>query len=103
MEPSPQMPSTLVKTSLVLGITSAVFVFGIGLCALVGIRQGWIAYAGTVLFVCGATSAFMGLLGLVTGVGSLFDRRSSRTLPAVGILLSLVGMCLFLAVLAQVR
>ena len=103
MEPSTQTTSTLGKASLGLGICSAGLVFGIGMCALVGMRQGWIAYAGTILFVCGASSAFIGLLGLVTGVGGLFERRSTRTLSVVGILLSILGMCLFLAVLSQVQ
>jgi hypothetical protein len=50
-------------------LASAALVFGIGLCALTGIQQGtWIQLAATPLFVCGASSAFLGLLGAGVGV-----------------------------------
>ncbi|MFP3853376.1 MAG: hypothetical protein ACLFWD_03670 [Anaerolineales bacterium] len=53
-----QMP--LAKSSLALGIASLALVFGIGLCALVGLQQGWIRVVGTPLLICGASSAFLG-------------------------------------------
>ena len=48
---TPQQPNTLGNASLGLGIASAALVFGIGLCALIGARQGWIQVAATPLFV----------------------------------------------------
>ncbi len=36
----------LAKASLALGLASVALVFGIGLCAIVGTRQGWIRLAG---------------------------------------------------------
>lgn len=97
-----QGASTLGKASLGLGIASAALVFGIGICALVGAQQGWINLAGTPLFVCGASSAFVGFLGVVTGIGALFDKQHTKTPPIVGLALSLMGMCLFLLFLSQV-
>ncbi len=103
METPPQEPTPLGKASLALGIASASLVFGIGLCALIGVEQGWIGVMGTPLFVCGASSAFLGLIGAGVGIGGLFDRRQPRVLPVVGIALGLVGVCLFLAILAQLQ
>ncbi|MCI0394264.1 MAG: hypothetical protein L0322_04935 [Chloroflexi bacterium] len=45
MDRSPQ-PNTLGNASLALGIASAAFVFGIGLCALAGRQQPWLQAAG---------------------------------------------------------
>jgi hypothetical protein len=47
---SPQRPNTIGNASLILGIASLALVFGIGLCALVGVQQNWIQIAGTPLF-----------------------------------------------------
>lgn len=101
---TPSQSNTLGNASLGLGLASAALVFGIGLCALVGVQQGtWIAAAGTPLFVCGASSAFLGLLGAGVGVGGLFSRDRSKGTAVVGILLSLLGLCLFFGVLGAVR
>jgi hypothetical protein len=100
MEP-PQESGPLGKASLGLGIASSALVFGIGLCGLVGARQGWIDVAGTPLFICGASSAFLGLIGVVIGVGGMFSGTGNKALPVIGIILGLVGICLFLVILAQ--
>lgn len=101
-DPSPQQPNTLGKASLALGIVSLALVFGIGLCSLVGVQQGWIQLLGTPLFVCGASSAFLGLLGAVLGFAGLFGANRSRATAIVGLVLGLGGLCLFLAVLSGV-
>jgi hypothetical protein len=100
MEP-PQESGPLGKASLGLGIASSALVFGIGLCGLVGARQGWIDVAGTPLFICGASNAFLGLIGAVIGVGGMFSSPGNKALPVIGIILGLVGICLFLVILAQ--
>lgn len=101
--PSPQQPNTLGNASLGLGIASLAFVFGIGLCALVGMRQGWIAAAGTPLFVCGASSAFLGLVAAGLGVGGLFGSNRSRATAIAGLLLGSAGLCLFFGILSSIR
>lgn len=95
--------NTLGNASLGLGIASAALVFGIGLCALVAAQQGWLRAGGTILFVCGASSAFLGLIGVFTGVGGLFGSQRSKATAVVGLVLSGVGMCLFFAVLGALR
>jgi len=95
----PQQPNTIGNASLALGIASLALVFGIGLCALVGAQQGWIGIAGTPLFVCGASSAFLGFLGAVLGVMGLFGAKRSRATTVAGLILGLAGLCLFLVVL----
>ena len=95
----PQQPNTIGNASLALGIASLALVFGIGLCALVG-TQSWIGIAGTPLFICGASSAFLGLLGAALGVMGLFGARRSRATAIAGLVLGLAGLCLFLAVLS---
>jgi hypothetical protein len=77
-------------------------VFGIGLCALVGVQQGWIQLLGTVLFVCGASSGFLGLIAAGLGVGGLFGKQRSRAAAIAGLILGLAGICLFLVVLNAV-
>jgi len=101
----PQQPNTLGNASLGLGIASAAFVFGIGLCALVGFRQSpqVVGALATPLFVCGASSAFLGLLGAVIGVGALFGGNRSKATAVVGTILSLIGLCLFFTILAAFR
>lgn len=98
----PPQPNTLGNASLILGILGLSLVFGIGLCALVGAQQGWIQVAGTVLFVCGASSAFLGFLGLVLGVAGLLGANRSRATAIIGLLLGLGGICLFLAIVSAV-
>lgn len=99
--PAPPQSNTLGNAGLGLGIASAALVFGLGLCALVGAQQGWLAAAGTVLFVCGASSAFLGLLGAIVSVGGLYGANRSRATAVVGLVLSLLGVCLFLGILSQ--
>jgi hypothetical protein len=99
----PQQPNTLGNASLGLGIASAALVFGIGLCALVGARQNWIQVAATPLFVCGASSAFLGLIGAVIGLGGLFGSNRPKATAAVGLVLSVLALCLFAGVLASFR
>ena len=105
MEPMlpPERPNTLGKASLVLGILAISFVFGIGLCALVGLQQGWLGYLATLLYVCGSSSAFLGLVAAGLGVGGLFGRRRSRVTAVAGLILGMLGICLFFGVLAAVR
>jgi hypothetical protein len=91
-------PMPLAKASLSLGIASLALVFGIGLCALVGQQQGWIQLAGTPLFICGASSAFLGFLAAVLGIGGLLG-KGSRGVAVAGLALGGSGICLFLFVL----
>ena len=98
-----QPNNTLGNTSLGLGIASAALVFGIGLCALVGAQQGWLRAGGTVLFVCGASSAFLGLIGVFTGVGGLFGGQRPKATAIVGLILSILGMCLFFSILGAIQ
>jgi hypothetical protein len=100
--PSPQGSNTLGTASLALGITSAALVFGIGLCALTGAQQGWLRVAGTGLFVCGASSAFLGLIAAGVGVGGLFGANRSKAPSIVGLVLGLMGVCLFFLVLSRI-
>lgn len=100
--PTPQQPNTLGNASLGLGIASLALVFGIGLCALVGVQQGWLQVASTPLFVCGASSAFLGFLGAILGFAGLFGGSRSKATAIVGLILGLAGACLFFAVLRGV-
>ncbi len=102
MANSPQQPNTLGNASLALGIASAALVFGIGLCALTGLAQNWIQLAGTPLFICGGASAFLGFLALVIGVAGLFGKNRPKAAAIVGLILGLIGMCLFFALLSAV-
>ena len=102
--PTPPQPNTLGNASLGLGIASAALVFGLGVCALVGVQQGTlIAAVATPLFVCGASSAFLGLLGAAVGLGGLFGGQRSKATAVVGLVLSLLALCLFFGVLAALR
>jgi hypothetical protein len=94
--PPANQPNTLGKASLALGTVALALVFGIGLCAIVGTQQGWIQIAGTPLFVCGASSAFLGLVGLGLGIAGLFGSNRSRATAIVGLVLGLSSICLFL-------
>jgi len=102
MSESPQQPNPLGNASLALGITSAALVFGIGLCAWTGLAQNWIRLAGTPLFVCGGSSAFLGLLGFILGVAGLFGKGKSKAAAIVGLILGLIGACMFFAFLAAI-
>jgi hypothetical protein len=99
--PTPPQSNTLGNAGLALGIVSASLVFGLGVCALVGAQQGWLGAAGTLLFVCGASSAFLGLLGAITSAGGLFGANRSKGTAVVGLVFSLLGLCLFFGVLSS--
>jgi hypothetical protein len=88
-------PNPLGNASLGLGIASAALVFGLGLCAVVGAQQGWLRVAGTPLFVCGASSAFLGVLAAGLGAAGLFGPGKAKTGAAAGLILGLIGVCLF--------
>jgi hypothetical protein len=100
--PTPEKPNTVGNASMVLGIASSALVFGIGLCALTGVGQRWIQLAGTPLFVCGGTSAFIGLLAAVLGAAGLFGKNQSRTTAIVGLVLGLLGACMFFGFLSMI-
>ncbi len=102
MSNTPQQPNTLGNASLALGIASAALVFGIGLCALTGIGQGWIRLAGTPLFVCGGASAFLGILAAILGAAGLFGANRTRSTAIAGLALGLLGACLFFFFLSAV-
>ncbi len=92
----PQQPNTVGNASLALGIISAALVFGIGLCALSGVGQGWIRLAGTPLWVCGASSAFLGFLAVILGAAGSIGKNRSRATSIAGFVLGLLGSCLFI-------
>jgi hypothetical protein len=98
--PEGNRPNSLGNASLGLGIASAALVFGIGLCALTGIAQEWINLVGTPLFVCGGSSAFLGMLGVGLGAAGLFGKGRPKAAAIAGLILGLLGMCLFFGVLA---
>ncbi len=98
-----QDTNSLGKASLALGIASIALVFGIGLCALVGVQQQWVYLFGTGMYVCGASSAFLGLLSFALGIGGLFGSNRPRATAIAGLLLGLASICLFFGVLAAVR
>lgn len=93
--------SPLGGASLAMGITSISLVFGIGLCAVVGARQGWLRITATPLYICGGSSAFLGLIAIVLGLAGFFG-RSSKPAAAAGLLLGGGGICLFFAVLRSI-
>ena len=97
-----QSSNPLGGASLGLGIASLALVFGIGLCALTGATQNWLNIAGTPLFVCGGSSAFLGLIGAFLGFAGLFGRDKPRALAIVGLVFGLSGVCLFIAVVQAV-
>jgi len=102
MSESPKGPNPLGNASLALGIASAALVFGIGLCAWTGVAQNWIRLAGTPLFVCGGSSAFLGFLGFVLGVAGLFGKDKSKATAIVGLILGPIGACMFFAFLSVI-
>ena len=102
MSKDTQASNTLGNASLALGITSTALVFGIGLCAWTGVTQNWIRLAGTPLFVCGGSSAFLGFLGFVLGLAGLFGKDKSKATAVVGLILGLVSACMFFAFLSVI-
>lgn len=94
--------NSLGNASLALGIVSAALVFSLALCAWTAVRQGWIRIGATPLFVCGGSSAFLGLLAVIVGAAGLFGSRGSRATAIIGILLGLTGICLFFGAAGQV-
>lgn len=100
---SPQQPNSLGKASLILGIVSISLVFGIGLCAFVGLQQGWLRIASTALYVCGTSSAFLGLLGLGLGIGGLLGKNRTKATAIAGLLLGLSGVCMFIGILNTIQ
>jgi hypothetical protein len=93
--------NTLAGASLALGLVSVSLVFGIGLCAVVGAQQGWLGLAATPLYVCGASSAFLGLLASGLGIAGIFGKRA-KGVAIAGLALGAAGLCLFLVVLRSV-
>ena len=102
MSNNPQGSNPLGNASLALGIASAALVFGIGLCAWTGLTQNWIRLAGTPFYVCGGSSAFLGFLGFVLGVAGLFGKDKSKATAIVGVILGLIGACMFFAFLSAI-
>lgn len=108
--PAPVQPNILGNVSLTLGIASAALVFGLGVCALEGVREvvqdgvqwsDWLSFLVYPLFVCGSSSVFIGVVGAALGVGGLFGgRQTSKNTAVVGLVLSLLALCLALAALA---
>jgi hypothetical protein len=102
MASTPDSPGILGKVSLGLGIASSALVFGIGICAVTGFQGGWIGPLATLLYVCGASSAFMGFLGVLTGIGGTITAKRSRALAIIGTALSGLGICLFFGFLSAI-
>lgn len=97
---TPPSTNPLGKTSLALGIASSAFVFGLGLCGLIGGAR--LPGVAQLLFVCGASSAFLGLIAALVGAGGLFGKDQRRAPAIIGMLLGLGGLCLFLVLLNAV-
>jgi hypothetical protein len=93
--------NTLGKASLFLSIPALSFVFCTGLCAGVGKEQGWLANVGTLLFLCGATAAFVGLLAGLIGLVGIFARPRAAAL--VGVVLGIAAVLLFGAILNAIK
>ncbi len=100
--PVPEKPNPTGNASMYLGIASSALVFGIVLCAWTGIGQGWIQLAGTPLFICGGASAFLGMLAAILGAAGLFGKDRSRTTAIVGLVLGILGACMFLGFLSAI-
>jgi hypothetical protein len=102
-QPHTATQNPLGNASLALGIVSLSLVFGLGLCALAGARQGWARALGTPLFICSASSAFLGLIAAALGLGGMLGRGKARAAAMAGLLLGSAGLCLFLAFLGRAR
>lgn len=98
---SPRHPNTLGKTSLFLSVPALSLVFCTGLCAGVGKEQGWLVHLGVLLFVFGATFAFVGLIASVIGLVGVFVRP--RATAIVGCVLGGCAVLLFGAILNAVK
>lgn len=96
-------PNTLGTVSLILGILSLFFVFTIGVCAGVGKEQGWLKVIGALLFIIGAGSAFLGLMGGLLGFFGLFGRNKPKAAAFFGMLFGVGSVFLFFAVLKAVQ
>jgi hypothetical protein len=101
MKESSQQPNTLGKTSLFLSVPALSLVFCTGLCAGVGKEQGWLARAGVLLFVFGATFAFVGLIAAFIGFIGIFVRP--RATAVVGCVLGACSVLLFGAILNTMK
>jgi hypothetical protein len=97
----PQQPNTLGKTSLFLSVPALSLVFCTGLCAGVGKEQGWLARVSVLLFVFGATFAFVGLIAAFIGFIGVFVRPRATAL--VGCVLGACAVLLFGAILNAVK
>ncbi|MGF1505321.1 MAG: hypothetical protein GYB64_19105 [Chloroflexi bacterium] len=96
----PKQPNSLGTTSLVMGITSSTLVFGIGFCALVSANYNLFTLTALPAYICGAASAFIGLIGAGVGVAGMFTQGQQRASAVTGIILGVVGICLFFGILA---
>jgi len=99
----PPQPNTLGKASLVLGVLSSSCVFRVGLCAGVGQQQGWLRHVGSLLFIVGGSFTFLGLLATILGLTGLLGRNRSRAAAAIGIVLGIFAVLLFLAIVDAAR
>ncbi len=102
MTESQESSGTLGKASLGLGIASSGLVFGIGLCAVTGIQGGWVGPLISPLYICGASSAFLGVLGVLTGFGGALTAKKNRVVALIGAALSGLGVCLFFGFLSAI-
>jgi hypothetical protein len=89
--------------SLAIGVLTATTIFGAVLCTVVGLRQGWLAAAGTPLLVCAGTTVFLALVGILLGVIALFNKGQPRSAAIAGLLLCVLALCMFFATLARLR
>ena len=102
MSESSQYSNTLGNASLGLGVISTASVFCIGITALAGVQGGWLPVAGLPLWICGATSAFLGLLAIILGgIGVFTAAGRNRAIAVTGAVLGILGICLFIGVIAS--
>jgi hypothetical protein len=71
------------------------------LLAGVGKEQGWLAQAGVLLFVFGATFAFVGLIAAFIGFVGVFVRP--RATAVVGCVVGVCAVLLFGAILSAAK
>ncbi len=96
--------NTLGNVSLGLGILATTSIFCLGVTALTSAQQGWINLVGVPLWVCSATSAFLGLIALILGAVGIFTAAGrSRAVAISGAVLGLLAICLFAGVLAALN
>jgi hypothetical protein len=94
----PRQANGLGTTSLILSTLSLFLVFSLGVCAGVGKEQGWLKPLETILFLIGASSAFLGVLGVLLGLGGLVARNRTRGTAFFGLLFGAASVALFLAI-----